>query len=104
MYKSLMAFGKQILTLTRDVQQNKQDIREIREDVQALREDLMELQREVANLTAVVASLITKVEHHRELAQKDREYLIAQMEIRLLRAERGLPPPTGESPSSTDES
>ena len=86
MLKHVVDFGKQLFSLTRDVQQNKADIKELREEVKALRQELVALARVVERLTV-------EIRHDRETAEKDREiqYLRLKNELRMF--ERRLPPP-----------
>jgi septal ring factor EnvC (AmiA/AmiB activator) len=95
-------YGKQILSLTRTVQEHEavlnqmqQDVREIRREMQVLSEALQRLRLEQQHDREMAAK-------EREMAAKDRENLLLRLENYVLRAERRLPPP-GSSGSEVAE-
>ena len=94
MLKDVIDFGKQLFTLTHDVQQNKSHIKDLREDVKAIRQELTALAR-------VVERLIVEMQHDRQNAEREREMQTLRLENMLLRRERGLPP--GNTPSEEGE-
>lgn len=85
MWKEAVNFAKQLFSLTRDVQQNKEDIKELRSEVKQLRQEFNEL-------TRVVERLVVEWRHDRERAEAERRVLLLEIENRFLRYERGLPP------------
>lgn len=90
MWKQLLNFGKQIISLTRKTQEHDADIKEIRQELRALSETLQQMQFEQR--------------HDRDMAARDRENLLLRLENYLLRSERGLPPGGPESPLQTRSS
>jgi len=66
--------------------------------------EIKELQRQVKELTAALQQVAMQMQRDRDkaefvsqLADKDRELLLSRLETKLLRYERGLPPPDGTS-------
>ena len=89
MLKPILEAGKQIMALTRDVQQCKIDVKEIRqhEKEQDLRID---------QLAEAVQRLAFALQHDRDMSARDRENLLLRLENALLRFERRLPPGRAE--------
>lgn len=56
--------------------------------------EIKELQRQVKDLTTGMQLLAIQRQQDQETATKDREILVLRLENRLLRQDRGLPPPT----------
>ena len=106
MLKQAMDLGKQLLSLTRDTQQNKEDVKALREEVREIRRELAEMRQtdaqvrnemnqqriEVVNLTRLVEHLILELKHQQENAAKERENQELRIQLMMLRHERSLPP------------
>src|SRR5437763_1883957 len=97
MLKSVLDFGKQAISLTRDVQQNKADIADIREELKLFRLDLNELREDVIELSRTVELLSLQLQHDRQDAAREREMQQLRLENILLRFDRGLPPGSTET-------
>ena len=88
MLKPAFDFGKQALTLMKDVQQNKTDIKE-------LRQEMKEVRQELKDLTAVVQQLAFQIQRNHDNETHEREKLVLRLENALLRHQQGLLPRTG---------
>jgi hypothetical protein len=74
MWQKLYDFGKQLLTLKSQVENNTQDIKEMRQDL-----------KELAN---IVQSLAYSVQRNNENESHEREKIILHLENALLKVER----------------
>jgi peptidoglycan hydrolase CwlO-like protein len=91
-------FGKQALSLMKDMQQNKADIKE-------LQQELKEVRQELRDLTAVVQQLAFQMQRNQDNERHEREKMLLRMEIALLRTQHGLPPPsTSDDSPESDQS
>jgi hypothetical protein len=92
MLKPLLDFARQVVSLTRDTQQNKADIQELRQELKEVREELREF-------SAVLQRFVFEVQRQREADAYERKLLRLEVENTLLRSGRLLPPsgePEGE--------
>ena len=78
MWREIYDYGKQLLSITTTTEQNQKDIEE--------------LQQQVKDLTAAVHRLSFEFRRLSENEKHERDKMMLQMEIGLLRSERGLPP------------
>src|SRR5438128_9793377 len=93
MLKQLLDFARQIVTLTRDTQQNKADIQELRQELKEVRQELREF-------SEVLQRLVFEMRRQHEADAYERKLLRLEVENALLRSERQLPPraDAGEEP------
>ncbi|MBC7526030.1 MAG: hypothetical protein H7308_00595 [Chthonomonadaceae bacterium] len=95
MLKDIIGFGKQLVSLTRDVDQNKTAVKEVRIEVKELREEVNKLRQELNGLARVVERLAFELQKDRESASQERRIQLLEIENRFLRFERSsLPPPS----------
>ncbi len=113
MLKQALDFGKQIIALTRDTQQNKEDVKTLREELREVRRELAESRQgaqqtqqamlymsqeitqqriEFVELAHYVDRLSSEMQHQRDNAQRDREIQELRLQNIVLRLKRGLPP------------
>lgn len=106
MLKQAMDFGKQVIALAQDTQQNKEDVKALREEGRETRREMAEMRQGIASmrqeitqqriefieLTRLVERFVGEVQHERENARKDREIQELRLQNIVLRLERGLPP------------
>lgn len=99
MLKPVLDFGKQLLSLARDVQQSKEDIKQLNQEAKEIRKELADLRQEMnqtrlefAELTRVVERLAFESQRTREKTDAEARLLRLEMENLMLRYGRGLPP------------
>jgi hypothetical protein len=78
MLKKLWELATTLLTLARDLQQYRQDQKEIR--------------KELRDLTIIVYALAQDIKNSKEQAAQRHENLLLELENRLLKYEKALPP------------
>jgi len=78
MWQKLSDLARSLLTFGEALQQNRADIKE--------------LQHEVRQISTALQLLAREVQHSRESERQEREKIILQLENRLLKFERRLPP------------
>jgi uncharacterized protein YoxC len=83
--KTALDFGKQLLSLMKDVQQNKSDIKE-------LRQELKEVRQELRDLVTIVQQLAFRIQQNHENERYERELLLLRVENRMLRHQQSLSP------------
>ena len=115
MLKTAIDFGKQILALTRDTQQNKEDVKSLRQEFQDLRRENSQLRQEnvelrqefhqmrldFAALTHIVEVLRLELHYTKDSADSERKNTRNELELELLRFKTSLPP--GEDRSAALE-
>lgn len=94
MWKSIFEILRQLLTLTESTQKNTSDIKELRQAVKELSDSTDEKFQE---LRSAIERLAFEIQRISERETHEREKLILQLENRLLRQERGLPPAKSSS-------
>lgn len=94
MWKNIFEILRQILTLTEKTQKNTADIKDLREE---LKNFSTETKTEFQNLRSAIERLAFEIQRLSERETHEREKLILQLENRLLRRERGLPPARSDS-------
>lgn len=85
MFDKIIEFGKQIFTLTRDVNQCKEELKEKRQHDK-------DQDKRIDEIAVNVQSLMFELLRDREKAASERENLLLRLENTLLRNERALPP------------
>lgn len=84
MLKQLYDLAAQLLSLTKDTQQNKGDI-------EGLRQEVKELRQELRDLTSGVQRLAYEIHRVSENDEHERQKMALRIENDLLRFERRLP-------------
>ena len=84
MLKQLIEFGKQLTSLTRDVQQSKEMLKT--HDM-----EIKEIRQELRRLTELVQEVRFEQKSDRDNASHERENLLLRLENALLKFERRLP-------------
>lgn len=84
MLDKIIAYAKQLFSLTRDQEQSKSDIKEIRQH------DKTQDER-IHQLAEAFQRLGFEFQHDRELSARDRELLLVKLDNAFLRAERASP-------------
>ena len=77
MWKQVVELGKQLIALTRDVQQCKSDISDIGQHSK-------EQDKRIDELAEAVQRLAFALQHDRDMAERDRENLILRLENAML--------------------
>jgi hypothetical protein len=77
MWKRILDLGARLLTLGKELEQNRADIKELR--------------RDLLNLTLLVQRLSDEIKLTNQREANEREKLVLQLENELLRFERRLP-------------
>lgn len=100
MWRDILDFARQLLTLSITSEQNTQEIKALRQQVG----DLAELQR-ASNfkLRHEIESLRKDLQHYRESERQERKTELLQIENMLLRSDRQLPPATDVAEKSKVE-
>ena len=93
MWKQLIDYGKQLLSLSRDTQQNKDALKEMRQERKEDKEEIKELNRKVERLTEIVQRLAYEVQRQNDKAETEHKMLLLEAENIVHRYTRGLPPP-----------
>jgi hypothetical protein len=78
MWKRLLDLGARLLTLGKELEQNRADIKELR--------------RDLLNLTLLVQRLSDEIKLTNQREANEREKLVLQLENEMLKFERRLPP------------
>lgn len=89
MWKQFFELMRQMLRLTEDTQQNRADLKELQKE---LRDFSVVVEREIHELRRAVERLAYEIQRVSDRETSEREKLALELENRLLRAERGLPP------------
>ncbi len=90
MWKQLLDFGKQLMSLTREVQQTK-------EAIKAQGEEIKDIRKELIRLAEIVQEVRFDGQRAADNAAHERENLMLRLENALLKFERRmLPPPSSE--------
>jgi hypothetical protein len=79
MWKRILELGAKLLTLGKELEQNRADIKEVR--------------RDLLNLTLLVQRLSDEIKLTNQREANEREKLVLQLENELLKLERRLLPP-----------
>jgi conjugal transfer/entry exclusion protein len=77
-WSDLAAFAQRVLTLSRELDQQRADIKE--------------MQTQIRDLTAIVRALAQENRHAKEQADQRHENLLLEIDNRLLKYEKALPP------------
>ena len=107
MFKQLAELTVQLLTLARDIQQNKSDIKDVRQEVKDVRQefkelrgDVNDLRQQVLDLTRAVERLAYEIHRVSEREESARKMMALELENEMLKFERRLPP--GTAPKAED--
>ena len=92
MWKDILEYSKKVVSLTSDVKQNSNDITKVRDEVKELRAEVNLLRTDNGNLQHIVSRQADKLDQYEKDREKDRVIHEQQIELILLRYERGLPP------------
>lgn len=98
MWKQLFEFMRQVFTLTEAVSRLQSALNELQKDVRDLSRTVDE---DVRRLQSAVERLATEMRHQQEHEEAERRILKLELENRLLRMERGLPPAKTEPQEET---
>ena len=92
MLNQILEIIKQVIALTRDVQQCKDSIKELRQARADDRAEIKELNDKVRDLSGIVQCMAFDLQRQRENAETDRRMLLLEVENVVLRAARPLSP------------
>ena len=73
------------------------------DDVQRYNTEIKDIRRELRDLTIVVTRLAQEVQYSKERSESDRAYTLLEIENKLLKFERRLPPAREEDKSQSEE-
>ena len=91
MWKEIYEFTKDLLLVSRELQENKTDIKEVKQDVKDLRNEIQRLRDDFTKLTLLVQKFSFDIEQVREREQNEREKMALQLSNEMLKFERRLP-------------
>ncbi|MCP9492931.1 MAG: hypothetical protein MSG64_00595 [Pyrinomonadaceae bacterium MAG19_C2-C3] len=100
MWKQLFEFMRQVFTLTEAVSRQQSALNELQKEVRDLSRTVDE---DIRRLHSAVKRLSAELRHQREHEESEYRILKLELENRLLRMERGLPPAKTESQEGTLE-
>ncbi len=92
MFQQIVAYVKQLFTLTRDMQQTKEEVKALHEENKALRQEMNEQRLQYAEMTRFAERVVYELQRTQASAESDKKLLRLEMENLLLRHARGLPP------------
>lgn len=91
MWKDIIQFGKDLLLLTRETQQNKADIKKGEDKTLALEREIDDLREDFNRLVHLVHQLTYDIEKVGNREKSEREKMALQLENEMLKFERRLP-------------
>ena len=91
MWKEIFEFGKDLILLTRETQQNKADIKKCEDKTNSLEREFDSLRQDFNKLVLLVQQLNFDIHHVSEREKSERERIILQLENEMLKFERRLP-------------
>ena len=100
MWKQLFEFMRQVFTLTETVSRQQSALNELQKEVRDLSRTVDE---DIRRLQSAVERLAVELRHVQEHEASERRILKLELENRLLRMERGLPPAKTEPQEETPE-
>ena len=91
MWKEILQFGKDLILLTKETQQNKADIKKCEDKTVALERELDDLREDFNKLVHLVHQLSYDIERVSNREEAERKNLALQLENEMLKFERRLP-------------
>jgi septal ring factor EnvC (AmiA/AmiB activator) len=91
MWKEIIEFGKDLLLLTRETQQNKSDIKRCEDKIVSLEREIDDIRADFNKLVHLVHQLSYDIEKVGEREKNEREKIALQLENEMLKFERRLP-------------
>lgn len=93
MWKQLFEFMRQVFTLTETANRQQSALKELQQETRELSQTVDE---DIRRLQSAVERLAAEINRLQEREESERRILKLEMENRLLRMERGLPPASAE--------
>ncbi len=100
MWKQLFEFMRQVFTLTETASRQQSALHELQTEVRDLSRTVDE---DVRRLQSAVERLAAELRHQQEHEESERRILKLELENRLLRMERGLPPAKTQAQKGTPD-
>ena len=91
MWKEIFEFGKDLILLTKETQQNKADLKKCEDKINSLEREHDTLRQDFNKLVLLVQQLNFDVHQVSEREKAEREKIILQLENEMLKFERRLP-------------
>ena len=91
MWKQIYDSARDLLTISREVQENKSDIKEVKQQVKELNLADEKLRSDFNNLVLLVQKLSFDIEHIDQREQGERREMALKLENEMLKFERRLP-------------
>ncbi len=91
MFKQIYEYTRDILTISREVQENKSDIKDAKTEIRELRKENKILRDNFSDLLLIVQKLSFDIQQVTEREKSEREKIILQLENEILKFERRLP-------------
>lgn len=91
MWKDILQFGKDLILLTRETQQNKTDIKKCEDKTVALEREVDDLREDFNKLVHLVHQLSYDIEKVSNREDAERKNLALKLENEMLKFERRLP-------------
>ena len=91
MWKDFLQFGKDLILLTRETQENKADIKKCEDKTVALEREVDDLREDFNRLVHLVHQLSFDVQKVSEREKHAREMIVLKLENEMLKFERRLP-------------
>jgi predicted RNase H-like nuclease (RuvC/YqgF family) len=99
-WKQLFEFMRQVFTLTETASRQQSALNELQKEVRDLSRTIDE---DIRRLQSAVERLAAELHHQQEHEESERRILKLELENRLLRMERGLPPAQTEAQEEMPE-
>lgn len=91
MWKDILQFGKDLILLSRETQENKADIKKCEVRTEAVERELDSLREDFNKLVHLVHQLSYDIEKVSNREESERKHLALQLENEMLKFERRLP-------------
>jgi predicted nucleic acid-binding Zn-ribbon protein len=91
MWKEIFQFGKDLILLSKETQQNKEDIKKCEDKITSLEREYDSLRQDFNKLVLLVQKLNFDIHQVSEREKSEREKIILQLENEMLKFERRLP-------------
>lgn len=91
MWKDIYQFGKDLILLTRETQQNKTDVKRCEDKIATLEREFDEMRDDFHKLLFLINQLNFDIEKVSDREKHEREMIVLRLENEMLKFERRLP-------------
>ena len=103
LWQDVVRYVRQLLSLTRELQQAKEDIRSLREENKELRQRLNQHGAQFGDMALFAERVVSELQRTQERSETDKRLLRLEMENLVLRYVRGLPAELPQPESHDDD-